>query len=71
MLRLEVKENFHEEEEDALGSAPDFSLPGVALYSYRSKLEDIPLPWLQLLLHFDVPTVNIYALGNIKPDFCR
>ena len=72
MVRLEVKENFHqEEEEDALGSAPDFSLPCVALYSYRSKLEDIPLPWLQLLLHFDVPTVNIYALGNIKPDICR
>ena len=46
-------------------------LVGVALYSYRSKLEDIPLPWLQLLLHFDVPTVNIYALGNIKPDICR
>ena len=72
MLRLEVKENFHqEEEEDALGSAPDFSLPCVALYSYRSKLEDIPLLWLQLLLHFDVPTVNIYALGNIKSDICR
>ena len=29
------------------------------------------LPWLQLLLHFDVPTVNIYALGNIKSDICR
>ena len=65
------QENIHQEEENALGSAPDFSLPSTALYSYRSQLEDIPLSWLQLLLHFDVPTVNIYALGNIKPDICR